>query len=72
MQTQRLLETFLAKVEKSEPGCELFLLNRDDERFQYVTYEMYADLVLQSYDCTDMTVAIRTRMLFRPISRART
>lgn len=39
-QTQRLLETFLAEVEANEPGCELFMLNRDDERFQFVTYEM--------------------------------
>lgn len=35
------MKTFLQQVQQNEPGCQLFLLTRDDERFQFVTFEMY-------------------------------
>ncbi|KAK9784997.1 putative ABM domain-containing protein [Seiridium cardinale] len=41
--TFELLQRFLQQVKEKEPGVELFLLNKDDERFQYVTYEIYKD-----------------------------
>ncbi|KAJ4246069.1 hypothetical protein NW762_013814 [Fusarium torreyae] len=41
--TFELLKTFLEHVKANEPGVELFLLNRDDEHFQFVTYEIYKD-----------------------------
>ncbi|KAM0541580.1 hypothetical protein ACHAPJ_013182 [Fusarium lateritium] len=42
-ETFELLKNFLEHVKSNEPGVELFLLNRDDEHFQFVTYEIYKD-----------------------------
>ncbi|KAB5581251.1 hypothetical protein GE09DRAFT_1085685 [Coniochaeta sp. 2T2.1] len=41
--TFELLVRFLEQVRENEPGCQLFLVNRDDVNFQFVTYEMYKD-----------------------------
>ncbi|KAH8812148.1 hypothetical protein F5884DRAFT_877610 [Xylogone sp. PMI_703] len=39
----KLLNNFLEQVYLNEPGVELFLLNRDDAHFQYVTLEIYSN-----------------------------